>query len=73
MKITIGLVGLLAVALAVLWLLQGLGLMHVRPMLCFADCAEIQGRSIAWAIIGFVVAAAGAYGVAYGFLRRTKV
>ena len=51
--------GGIGVLLGGLWLLQGLGLVHIRPILCFADCAPIQGASMAWAIIGAVVLAAG--------------
>lgn len=64
-KIVIGLMGGLALALGGLWLLQGTGLVHVRPILCFADCAEIQGASTTWAIVGLLTAVAGAWGVAY--------
>jgi hypothetical protein len=70
MKIVIAIVGVLAVLLGGLWLLQGLGLVHLRPILCFADCATIQGRSATWAVIGAVVAAAGALAAVYGFRRR---
>ena len=51
--------GGIGVLLGGLWLLQGLGLVHIRPILCFADCAPIQGASMAWASIGAVVLAAG--------------
>lgn len=70
MKTVIGVVGLLAIALGGLWLLQGLGLVHVRPILCFADCATIQGRSTTWAGIGAVVLAAGAFAVHHAWWRR---
>jgi len=70
MRRLIGVVGLAAVLLGGLWLLQGLGLVHMKPILCFADCAPIQDRSTTWAIIGLVVAAAGVFGVVKGFGRR---
>jgi hypothetical protein len=70
MKIFVSLVGLVAVLLGGLWLLQGLGLVHLRPILCFADCAPIQGRSTTWAIIGLVVAAAGALALFRSLRRR---
>ncbi|WP_372783014.1 hypothetical protein [Phenylobacterium sp.] len=72
MRILIGVVGGLALALGLLWLLQGLGLVHVKPILCAADCAGIEGRSTLWAVIGLVTAAAGAWGVVYGFFRRRR-
>jgi hypothetical protein len=71
MKTLIGLAGVLAIMLGGLWWLQGLGVVHMRPILCFADCAPIQGRSAAWAIIGGVLAAAGAW-VVLRVLKRTR-
>ena len=35
--------GVIAVLLGGIWLLQGLGIVLVRPILCFADCVPIQG------------------------------
>jgi len=66
-KILVGLAGVLALGLGGLWLLQGLGLVHVRPILCFADCAELQEPSTTWTIIGLVTAAAGAWGLVHSF------
>ncbi|MEO8685263.1 MAG: hypothetical protein ABI414_10555 [Devosia sp.] len=68
-KMFIGLAGGLALALGGLWLLQGTGLVHVRPILCFADCVEIQGPSTTWAIVGLLMAAVGGWGVAHSFSK----
>jgi hypothetical protein len=70
MKILIGVVGVIAALLGGLWLLQGVGAVHVRPILCVADCAAIQGRSTTWAVIGAIVAAAGVLTIVYAFRRR---
>ncbi len=51
--------GVLCALLGGLWLLQGLGIVHVRPILCFADCAEIQGPLLTWAVIGAAALAVG--------------
>ncbi len=51
--------GVISALLGGLWLLQGLGVVHIRPILCFADCAPIQGASLAWTIVGFLFVAAG--------------
>jgi hypothetical protein len=51
--------GLIAVLLGGLWLLQGIGIVHLRPILCFADCAPVQGPSTTWAVIGAVTLCAG--------------
>jgi hypothetical protein len=55
--------GILAVLLGALWLLQGLGIVYLRPILCFADCAPVQGTSVTWAVIGVVTLAIGICGV----------
>ena len=55
--------GIIAVLLGVLWLLQGLGIVHLRPILCFADCEPIQGPSGRWAAIGALTLAVGGFGV----------
>jgi 2-hydroxy-6-oxonona-2,4-dienedioate hydrolase len=49
--------GIVSALLGGLWLLQGLGIVHVRPILCFADCAAIQGPSVIWAVTGAVALA----------------
>jgi hypothetical protein len=60
--------GIIAILLGGLWLLQGLGLVSVRPILCFADCAPIQRPSNTWAAIGALALAAG--GICIGWSRR---
>ncbi len=52
-------IGVVSALLGGLWLLQGLGLVHVRPILWFADCAPVQDASAAWAIIGLLMIVAG--------------
>lgn len=59
MKKTALVIGVIGVLLGGLWLLQGLGVVHVRPILCFADCAPIQEASSVWATIGFLALSAG--------------
>ena len=71
MKRIIALVaGVMGVSIGGLWLFQGLGLVRIRPILCFADCAPIQGPSSLWAIMGFVMAAAGGIAIYYSRIRR---
>jgi proline iminopeptidase len=55
------------------WLLQGLGALHVRPILCFADCAPVQGPSRTWAISGFLLAFAGMIALLALFVWRPAV
>jgi hypothetical protein len=64
-------VGLIAALLGGLWLLQGLGMVHVRPILCFADCDPVQGPSATWAVIGAFMLALGACAVFWSLKRRS--
>jgi hypothetical protein len=47
------------VALGVLWSLQGAGVVHVKPILCVADCTELQGASGQWLVTGIGAVAVG--------------
>ena len=71
MKTIIIIAGAIGALLGGLWLLQGLGVVQVRPILCFADCEPIQGPSPVWAVIGSLMLAAGAAAIVYA-LRRAK-
>ncbi len=62
--------GVIGLLLGGLWLLQGLGIVQVRPILCFANCAPVQGPSSTWAIIGFLVVAAGVIAIIFSLKRR---
>jgi hypothetical protein len=64
------LLGLVAVLLGGLWLLQGIGVVHLRPLLCFADCEPVQGPSALWAVIGAFVFTGGAAVVRWSSKRR---
>jgi hypothetical protein len=66
----LGVVGVLAVLLGGLWLLQGLGIVHMKPVACVADCRTLDGPSMQWAVIGAVVVAVGLFGAVWGFRRR---
>lgn len=61
--------GLVVTVLGGLWLLQGLGIIQMQPILCFANCDPVQGSSMTWAVIGFVVLTVGA-AVMYWSLKR---
>lgn len=61
--------GIIAILLGGLWLLQGLGIVRLRPILCFADCAPIQGPSAMWAGVGAVTVAVGGIGIAWSCRR----
>jgi hypothetical protein len=55
-----------------LWLLQGLGLVQVGPILCFADCEPLKGPSVTWAVLGLLLLIAGALGMVYSLKHRAR-
>jgi len=70
MKVIAFLLGLPAALLGGLWLLQGLGVVTIPPVLCVAECEPLEGPSTMWAIIGFVVALIGVLAISYAFKPR---
>lgn len=70
-RIALAMIGVLGALLGGLWLLQGLGLVHIAPVLCVADCEPVQGASPTWAIIGLAVLAAGLLAIYLALKRRT--
>jgi hypothetical protein len=65
-------VSVIAALLGLMWLLQGLGVVHLRPILCFADCEPIQSTSPTWTAIGAVIVIVAALGILYS-LKRSSV
>lgn len=64
---------LFGVALALLgslWLLQGADLVHIRPILCLADCKPLDGGSVGWMTAGAVVLGIGVLLITSGVRRR---
>lgn len=70
MKIVLLILGVVGVLLGGLWFVQGLGIVTIPPILCVAECEPLEGPSAPWAIIGFIVLAAGLFALWRG-LRRT--
>jgi len=64
--------GVISVLLGGLWLLQGLGLLHIRPILCFVDCAPLAGPSLTWAAAGLILLTIGPLAIFYWLKRRTR-
>jgi hypothetical protein len=64
--------GIVASLLGGLWLLQGLDIVHVRPMLCFSDCAPVLGASPKWTTIGAVLLGTGFAAVWWSLARKLK-
>jgi hypothetical protein len=70
MKIVAAIAGVVLALLGLLWLLQGLGLVTIPPVLCVAECAPLTGPSTQWAITGAVVLVVGCLALAFAFRRR---
>lgn len=70
-KVTFG-VGVVAILLGGLWLLQGLGIVQIQPILCFANCEPVQGASVTWAVIGAAVLLAGGGALLWSLKSRTS-
>lgn len=51
--------GAIVVLLGMLWLVQGLGIVQIGPILCVADCEPITGRSMQWTVMGVIALIAG--------------
>ena len=69
MKKTALVIGVAFELLGGLWLLQGLGVVHVKPILCFANCAPVQEASRTWAIVGIITVAIGGAALFYSRKR----
>ena len=72
MKMIVFVFGITASLLGGLWLLQGLDVVHVRPILCFSDCAPVSGASPKWAMIGAGLLAVGLASVFWFLKLRLK-
>jgi hypothetical protein len=62
--------GALSTPLGLLWFLQGADLVHIRPILCVANCQPLQGGSIGWMTAGALFLILGLAAVAVGLRRR---
>jgi hypothetical protein len=51
--------GTIMTLLGLLWLLQGFESIHLRPILCAANCEPVEGKSSLWQAIGTIVFLAG--------------
>ena len=47
--------GGVAGAVGLLWLVQGLGLVRLKPMLCVAACQAVEGPSLGWTLAILVI------------------
>lgn len=58
-RISVLIVGGILIFLGLLWFLQGSDIVHMQPILCFANCEPITGKSPTWQVVGAVVFIAG--------------
>ena len=56
--------------LGALWLIQGLGIVQLRSVVCFADCEPVQGPSATWALIGAIVLLTGGAAALWSWKKR---
>ena len=53
LKVTVlTILGFIVALLGTLWVVQGLGLIQIGPVLCVANCEPISGNSMQWTVIG---------------------
>jgi hypothetical protein len=64
------LLGAVLSLLGLLWLVQGADLVHIRPILCVADCKPLEGGSVGWMTAGALVLVAGLLVIASAVRRR---
>ena len=62
--------GVALMLLGLLWLLQGADLVHIRPILCVANCKPLEGGSVGWMAAGALVLVVGLLVIASGIRRR---
>lgn len=66
--IVLSLISIILTILGLLWFLQGSDILHLRPILCFANCEPIIGKSLPWQIIGAITFIIGIL-IAYKSIR----
>lgn len=70
MKWIIVVLGAVAVLLGGLWIVQGLGLVTIQPILCVADCDTLEGPAPGWAAAGAVLLLGGVAAIWLPLRRR---
>lgn len=64
-------IGVIVALLGMLWLVQGLGIVQIDPILCAGDCEPITGTSVEWAVIGAIASFVGSV-IVWAGLKRVK-
>lgn len=68
--IVLTILGVILALLGTLWVVQGLGIIQLGPILCVADCEPITGRSMQWTVIGMITLFVGTVIVWAGLSRK---
>jgi len=59
--------GAVFLLLGLLWFLQGVGIVHMQPVLCFTNCEPIARPQPLWTMIGLITV-----GVGFLMVRRAR-
>jgi len=70
MKWLVAILGVIAMLLGGLWLVQGLGLVTIAPILCVADCETLEGPAPEWALAGAALLLVGLAALWWSLRRR---
>lgn len=65
------LVGAFIAFLGLLWVLQGVAILQMRPILCVANCEPVEGGSLVWAAVGTIAFIVG-IGITFISVRRGR-
>lgn len=57
-RVALVVIGVALALLGLLWLLQGAGAVHIRPVLCVSNCKPVT-KSTGWLIAGVIACLAG--------------
>jgi len=66
-------IGVILAFLGLLWFLQGSDIVHLKPILCFANCEPITGKSPLWQAVGAIICFAGAVLISKSLRRKEKL
>jgi uncharacterized protein YqhQ len=67
--VAITIIGFILAFFGLLWFLQGIAILTLCPVLCFADCECITGGSLLWEIAGAITLIIG-IAIVYLSLKR---
>ncbi|MFB3855086.1 MAG: hypothetical protein ACE148_14855 [Vicinamibacterales bacterium] len=64
--------GVASMLLGLLWLLQGVDLLHIPPILCIANCEPVEGGSVGWTTAGVLLLVIGSAAIRAGLRGRGR-